>query len=162
MTRVMSIVSALCVIAIMILICADVASRSLTGASIGGAVEYSEVLLVVAVALGLGPAQAAGDNVSMNIVVDHLPIRVAAIARFLAYLVAIALMAWMTVACAQLAWTSFHTNEVRFGLASVILWPGRTVLALGLAVLTVEMARTALRDVKTLRAGTAVGKETAA
>lgn len=148
MSRIAAIGASIAVVAIMAIITSDAVLRGLTGASFGGAVEYAEILLVVAVALALGGAQREGAHVSVDFVLDRLPRRAAAAIRGAGYVLSFALLVWMLVRCTELAWHSFTTGEARFGLRLVPLWPARAAIVVGLALLTYEVGRQTVLDLR--------------
>lgn len=130
--------SAIGIVTIMLGTTADVARRSLAGQSLPGIVEGSEVVLAVAVFLGLGYAEQTSTHVATDIVTSRVPPTVRATMFAVGRLVMCALLAWMTVATAQRAVDSVVSNEFRFGMIRVPLWPGRTAIALGFALVVLE------------------------
>lgn len=135
---------ALVILALMFATTADVVRRATSGKSIAGITEGSEVVLAIAVFLGLAYAQRAQVHVSTSVVVDRVPPAVAAIMRTVALVVACAFFAWVVDANVGKALDSVESGEYRFGLLKVPVWPARIAIAIGLALLTLELLRRAL------------------
>lgn len=129
------------VVVIMFATCADVFRRTLTGRSVPGVVEGSEVMLVIAVFLGLGYAQREKVHVATSVVTDRLPDAVSRTVRIAGILVAICFLLWLVYATGERAVQSTRTGEYRFGLLQVPIWPGRVAITVGLALLTAELVR---------------------
>lgn len=131
----------LAIFLIMIVTVVDVGARVLFARSVPGMMESAEVILVAAAFLGLGYAQRMRAHVSTSFIVDALP---RAPARWLvrAGLAAVAVyIAGATIVSAQRAWSSFQGGEVRFGLIEIPQWPARAAIAVGFALLLVEVLR---------------------
>ena len=130
----------------------DVASRNLGGRSVPGVVESAEIVLVIGAFLGLAYAQRTKAHVATSIITELFP---APFARFMR-VVGLAIVSadigragWVSTARAV---ASFESGEVRFGLIEIPQWPARSAIALGFALLLVEV----LRDlVRTARGATA-------
>jgi TRAP-type C4-dicarboxylate transport system permease small subunit len=138
---------------LMLLTCIDVGRRYVTGRSLPGVIEYSEVLLAGVVFLGMGMAQNGGAHVRMEALITRFRPRArawveAGTAAFGAVLTAV-----LTVATAGEAIDSFQAGEYRHGLAEVPIWPAKMVIPLGLAILTAELVRTCVRQVLAAKRG---------
>lgn len=129
---VVAVLSSLCTLALAATITLDVASRIITGGSIGGLVELSETLLVAIVFFGVSYAAYTGGHVSMNLVTNVLPERVAATVRALAYILVLAFLLWLIQATGARATESFMSGEYQFGLTHFPLWPARWMIVVGL------------------------------
>lgn len=127
------------IVLIMLGTTADVLRRSLEGRSVPGVIEGAEVILVIAVFLGLGLAQRDDIHVSTSLVVDRVPRRIGLILRVFGLLVLAAFLVWAVWASGRAALQSFTTNEFRFGMIRVPLWPGRTAIAIGWFLLLLEV-----------------------
>lgn len=130
---------------------ADVTSRQLTGSSIPGVVEYSEVLMVGLIFLGLAYAQRVGAHIGVDLVTERMPVRVAHAVRTVGLVIAIgivAIMAWETL---EVALRSFESREFRFGLVQVPIWPARLMIPLGLGALLLELGVSLYDEVVALR-----------
>lgn len=127
----------------------DVASRNFFGKSIPGILESAEVILVVGVFLGMAYAQRLKAHVSTSLIVDLFPKSVGRVLRvtgLLAVIVYVALATWKT---GERALQSFLTGEVRFGLIEIPQWPARAAIAIGFALLLLEL----IRDLRRILSG---------
>lgn len=130
---------------------ADVTSRQVTGSSIPGVVEYSEVLMVGLIFLGLAYAQRVGAHIGVDLVTERMPVRVAHLVRSVGLVIAIgvvAIMGWETL---EVALRSFESREFRFGLVQVPIWPARLLIPIGLGALLLELAISLYDEVVALR-----------
>lgn len=123
---------------IMLMTTADVVKRFLTGSSIPGTTEFSEVFLVGAVYLGLAFAMRVGAHVGVDIVIMRLPARVATIVQVLGLGISILILAWMTYETVGSALHSIAVNEFRYGTVQVPIWPAKVMVPIGLAALMLE------------------------
>ncbi|UOM36577.1 TRAP transporter small permease [Acuticoccus sp. I52.16.1] len=135
----LTILSTLCVVAVVGLVVLDVAARNLAGASVPGVLEVTEVTLVAIVYLGLAMAQRRQEHVSLSMVVDRLGGRWQRGAHFIAILVCLGVTLWFACAAWDAALTAFARGEYRFGLVAVPIWPARFAIAIGLTVLILEL-----------------------
>lgn len=136
------VLAAVLVVAIMLSTAADVAVRQITGSSIPGVVEYSEVLMVGLVFLGLAYAQRAKAHIGVDMFTERMPARLGHLVRAVGLMVAFVVLAVMAWETAQVAVTSFGNREFRFGLVRVPIWPARAIIPLGLVALLLELALT--------------------
>ena len=143
-SRLLSWVSGAMVIAIMLILVANVVMRALFTSSVQGSVEFSEVLLAFVVFAGLAYAQQSGSHVRTELVTSRLPDRIARPARVVGLLVAAAVLAWCTVATAGRGIEAWQAGEARFGVRSVPTWPGRLAVPIGLGLLSLEVLASAL------------------
>ncbi|MGY1915588.1 TRAP transporter small permease [Blastococcus sp. HT6-30] len=147
------VIAALLIVGIMISTALDVLVRQITGSSIPGVVEYSEVLLAGLVFLGLAYAQRTGAHIGVDLVTERLPTRTAHVVRAVGLVVAIAVLLWMTYETAVVAVNSFQVGEFRFGLVPVPIWPIRIVIPLGLVALILELALSTYDEIVGARTG---------
>lgn len=144
-TRSISIVFAICassiIAVIMVLTTADVIKRFLTGSSIPGVTEFSEVFLVAAVFLGLAFAMRIGAHIGVDIVVMRLKPKVSKAVQMIGMTFAIVVLVWMAVETTGAALHSISINEYRYGLIKVPVWPAKLIVPIGLAALILECVR---------------------
>lgn len=146
-----AVLAAVLVMAIMFSTAADVTVRQITGASIPGVVEYSEVLMVGLIFLGLAYAQRCGAHIGVDLVVQRLPARVGHVVASVGLMIAIAVVALMAWETLGVALQSFETREFRFGLVQVPIWPARALIPIGLVALLLELAVTLSDEIAALR-----------
>ncbi len=126
---------------IMIVTVIDVVTRGVSARSVPGMIESAEIILVAAAFLGLGYAQRMKAHVSTSFFMDALPASVARILRRAGLGVVFVYVAGATVVSARRAWAAFQGGEVRFGLIEIPQWPVRAAIAIGFALLLVELLR---------------------
>ena len=127
--------SAVLIMLIMFLSSADVTSRYLLGAPIKGAYELNEIFFLSAALLGVAYAQKYKAHVNVELLVSHLPKRIAVSVETCMLFVALvtyAIVVWMSSLEFLNSWT---TNEFRWGLIAIPLWPARLMVALGFTLL---------------------------
>lgn len=151
---ILSLLSGAAVLVIMLITVVDVSSRQLIGSSVAGAVEYGELLLVALVFLGIAQAERTEAHVAMTIVTQKVRPRIAAGMRTFGYCVALVVILWMLWETSASALDSWSTGEYRFGLRRVSIWPARALIPVGLFLLSYEMIKRIITDMKILlRAG---------
>lgn len=124
---------------ITLIVCADVASRALLGASIHSAGEIAILLMVAMIFLGFAGAQADRANYSVELVTGMMPPRSRAALAVLTTALAcaaIALLAWYST---RRAMVSFGQGEATYGVIAFPVWPSRIVIAVGLWVLALQL-----------------------
>lgn len=138
-SRVLGWVSALIIAFMMFATVADVTRRLMTGKPIPGVIEMGEVLMVATVFLGLAYAEFRGAHVRMDLVIRKFSPRTAAAVNSLGLLLVLVILAWMVYVTGERAVTSIETQEYRFGLVQIPVWPGRLAIAIGLAAYFSEL-----------------------
>jgi TRAP-type C4-dicarboxylate transport system permease small subunit len=133
---------------IMMVSALDVASRNLLGRSVPGALESSEVVLVVGAFLGLAYAQRLRTHVATSFLVELLPRRFARLIRSAGLLAVSSYVGWATWLTAPRAWQSFVMGEARFGLVEIPQWPARFAIAIGFGLLFFELLRDLIREIR--------------
>ncbi|HTV71228.1 MAG TPA: TRAP transporter small permease [Rhizobiaceae bacterium] len=119
----------------------DVVSRNFFGKSIPGILESAEVILVIGVFLGMAYAQRLKAHVSTSLIVELFPENFGRFMRATGLLVVIIYVALATWKTGERAWHSFLTGEMRFGLIEIPQWPARAAIAIGFALLLLELIR---------------------
>lgn len=144
-TRLISITFAICasgiIAMIMLLTTADVIKRSVTGSSIPGVTEFSEVFLVAAVYLGLAFAMRIGAHVGVDIVIMRMKPKMSRLVQLIGLCAATIVLIWMTAETASAAMQSISINEYRYGLIKVPIWPAKLIVPIGLSALVLECMR---------------------
>jgi TRAP-type C4-dicarboxylate transport system permease small subunit len=138
-TRVLVVVSAATLVALLALVALDIVLRQFGGSSIRGSAEIAELLLPACAYLAMAYTQLHGGHVASTVVTDRLPRRLAAWVHGLGLVVATAFLAALASLAARSAWHSWEVSEERYGLLSLPLWPGRAAIALGLVGLALEV-----------------------
>lgn len=134
---------------IMLGVSADAVLRYAAGTPIIGTLEGVELLLVIAIFLGLAQTQAERGHIAVGVLTERLQGRPRALVAVLSSLLGLGLFAAMTWATGALALRSWRMGEYAAGLIAFPLYPSRTLVALGSLLLAlqllVELAR-ALAD----------------
>lgn len=131
----------------------DVLARKFAGSGIDGMVEWTEVLLVVVVIMGMMPAEVAGSHIrGLSILPPSSRSARAALLRMLGAGLSAAVLIWAVFATWHAAEGSVAIGEFRMGLVEVPIWPAKIVIpigiggfALALLLLAIEEARQAIR-----------------
>lgn len=141
--------SVLAVLAVLGVVTADALARHLAGGSVKGAIEWAEVLLVIAVFMGLAPAQRRGSNVATTIVLDRAHGALRIVLRLVGFACGAGFAAWLGMASIDQALDSVAAHEVLYGLARVPVWPARLAVALGAFLLLAQVIADALETAVT-------------
>lgn len=144
------------ILILMLLTTADVVKRSITGGSIRGVIEITEIALVVTVFFGLVGAEVSGAHIRTSVLVDRLRTRVAGMITMTSLSVCTFVTGWLTYQTALRAQASIETGEYRFGLLSIPIWPARVAITLGLAGLTVALVARLVGEFRAWRDNRAV------
>lgn len=139
LTKILAYLAALLLVIVLVLVIADVTQRALVGQAVRGVVELSEVAMVAIVFLGLPYAEQLRAHVAMTMVVEKLKPRAASIVNMAGLGLIIIIVIWMIWVTTGRAIESIEANEYRYGLARVPVWPARIAIAVGLAVLLMQL-----------------------
>jgi TRAP-type C4-dicarboxylate transport system permease small subunit len=110
---------------------ADIIRRGVGASSFLPVAEFTEIVQVIPLFLGLAFAEYTLANVRTSIVTSRLKARTANIVRALAMAGVVAFVALMTFALTEKAIISTQRGEFRFGVGQVLVWPSRIVAAIG-------------------------------
>ncbi|MFC3229899.1 TRAP transporter small permease [Marinibaculum pumilum] len=141
-------VSGCATLLMVLLIVPDVFLRKLLSTTVPAAAELSTQLLVLLVFLGLAGAQTRGDHFTMTAAVERMPRAARRACRLVATLASLgfaAIMAWVT---AMKAWTAVLREETTIGVVSLPVWPVRIAIALGFALLALQLLLQAWRALR--------------
>jgi len=130
---------------LMLIIVPDVLLRKLFSVTIPLATEIAVLLLMGKVYLGLAGAQASNANFAVTAYAERLSPPARRLLRTVHLgiaLVVFALLAWFT---SGEAIRSTLSGETSFGVTPFPVWPGRILLAVGLCLLTLQLAFDLLR-----------------
>jgi len=147
------VLSAVLIVVIMFLSSADVLSRNFVGVPIKGAYELNEIFFLCAAMMGIAYAQKYKAHVNVELVVSHLPKRTALILETYMTVVALityVLVIWMSSLEFINSWT---TDEFRWGLIAIPLWPARLMIPLGFTLLCLRFIGEIVINISMLRKG---------
>ena len=132
--------SALCLVAIMLIVTPDVIGRKLASQTIPGASELNTLLLVALIYFGMAAAEAKSAHFRVTLLTDAVSSK----ARHLLEIVNTAIcmgfsgfLAWLTIVAAEKSWSD---GEVTYGVIVFPIWPSRIAVAIGLSLLTIQFA----------------------
>jgi TRAP-type C4-dicarboxylate transport system permease small subunit len=148
--------SGVLILVMILLVSVDVVIRKLFAETVPGASEINTLLLVALVYLGLAGAQARGAHFSVTLLRDRLPAGGRRATDMATTAVSLAFTGVLTVFTYGKAMQSFASGEASFGVVAFPIWPSRAAIALGFALLSlqllVQLLRLALgRDAKPLQ-----------
>ncbi|NDK33260.1 TRAP transporter small permease subunit [Nesterenkonia haasae] len=143
--------ASLLVAALMCLIVVDVARRQLTGRSIIGVLEYSEIVMVLIVYLSLGYGQMTRSHVAVDLFLTRLAPKARIAVDTAVLLTTGLLLLWFAFHATDSALSSFERLEVRPGLAGVPVWPAKLAIPLGVLAMAVQCFAQIHHNIRTMR-----------
>jgi TRAP-type C4-dicarboxylate transport system permease small subunit len=129
----------------MVVLLVDVAMRTLTGNSVGGAYETVQASVVLITYFALPYCERSGQSVRVSLLTDALQKRPALLLRQFGRLSAFAVAGWLAYATGMAAMDSIDRGEYSTGLVDFQVWPIKTAIAVGFAALCLELASQWLR-----------------
>ncbi|MEN8673393.1 TRAP transporter small permease [Nocardioides sp.] len=148
----LAMLAAVCTLAIMVTMVADVANRVSGRGSISGAYELVTMLLVMVVFLGISYSERTETNVRVTLATSKMPRAVARVVRTFGGLVSFVIVAWFARTTWDAALVSMERGEFTQGLVDFPVWPSRLVIAIGFTLLALEVLLGTWR--RWVRAGT--------
>lgn len=137
---------------LMALTLGDVGLRGLTGRGIVASLDIVELALPALILLAFATTELSGTNIRTPIVTSRLGNMPANLSRAVAQTLATGFVAWMTYALLLKCIESVASQESRFALITVPVWPGRVVMVIGgflfLLVLITEATRSWQRFIR--------------
>lgn len=141
----MGVLSGMSILVITLTIVADVTLRLIAGQPVRGATEFSTLLMVALVYIGLASVQVSKSNFRMEIVIAQLPAALQRALNLLTTLIAMGAIGLMTWYTAQEALHSLERREMSFAAVSFPVYPARLIIVLGLFLLTLQLFVDAVR-----------------
>ncbi|WP_181711299.1 TRAP transporter small permease subunit [Roseovarius sp. TE539] len=142
---VMGVLAGSTILVITLVIVADITLRVLANQPVRGATEFSTLLMIALVYLGLASVQVSKSNFRMGVVIDNLPARARDVLNLITTLIALAAIATLTWYTAGEALYSLDKREMTHAAISFPVYPARLTIALGLLLLSLQLAIDALR-----------------
>jgi TRAP-type C4-dicarboxylate transport system permease small subunit len=139
-TRALAALAALLIVVLVVATSIDVILRNSGHGSLAGVQEYSEIILVSLAFLAMPFGQQRGQHISLVLVTNRLPVLVARWVRVFGQVATLVLMATLAVLSLQMLNESIRTDEVRYGLLQVPVWPARVAILIGFIFLMLETA----------------------
>jgi TRAP-type C4-dicarboxylate transport system permease small subunit len=132
---------------LILIIVPDVIARSFFGFTIPFASEIAVLLLSCKIFLGLPGAQASRANYHVSFLTSHLPTGVSHAVRLISLALSLLLVSLLAWYVGQEAVRSVQNGEAIFvGANQFIVWPQRIVIAVGLALLTLQLIADLIRE----------------
>jgi len=152
MVRAANLLSAVCVLILMVLVIADIFGRYLFNSPVPMTYEVGSFLMVFIVFLGLAYTQRMGAHIRVEFFTLHLSVRVRAILDILAS--GLGLLLYITIVYQSFIWarTSWQVGDYVSGLINIPRWPSQFVVPLGAALLCLQFLADIVKRVRELRA----------
>lgn len=148
----------LTIIAMLLVMCAEVVMRYLAGSPLGWNISLIEkVLLPGMVFLGLPWSYAIGAHVTADMVYDRLPASARSVCRLVTFVLLVACAAMLTYAGARLAIDAYELGSIPPPLSSQLpipTWIWRSLMPLGSALMIVLLLIDARRFLQPEREAT--------
>ncbi|WP_255545967.1 MULTISPECIES: TRAP transporter small permease [unclassified Nesterenkonia] len=129
----------------MVAVTVDVLARNALGSSVPGLLEMSESALVATVFLGLAYTGTTNSHVSVDLLTEKLPRRMARKIAGVVWLLGSLMVTWFIYASFERAMESTASGEITVGLMDWPLWPARWLIVIGyVAFLLVALVNTYL------------------
>ena len=140
----------------MLITVVDVAGRIFLNEPLQGSYEMVQYSMVVAVFFCFGHIQVVGGNISVEVVVDRLPVKVQDIIELITTIISIGLFAFVTYASILQVQQVQRTGSAS-GVLSIPDWPFAAVLAFGYFILTLVLISDLMMLIIDLRHGGRAG-----
>jgi len=140
-----AILAGLITFAIMWLIDANALTRKFLNAPVQGSFELTEAGLVLIVFLSLAFTQYRRGHIRVTLLTRHLPTGIQHGLYILVLLVGALFFAWCTYAAYGNAVRSFELNEQEWGVIQLPIWPVKSAIALGTALIALQYLLDAIR-----------------
>ena len=142
-------IGALALLLLGLVVAGEVVSRAFGYAVVGG-VEVSEVLLAVLVFTAIAYTQVADGHVAMEAFVNLMPESYRRLAHAGSLVVCTAVAALLAYGAGMEAVRSYVEKEFQFGTTHFPLWPTKSIVAIGLALLAIELLLQAAAAIRAL------------
>jgi len=135
-------------LAILILMSAEVFFRYLLNRPILGTVEVSAFLVVIFGFTGMAFTQSEKGHISIELVTDQLSPRTNRLLRIISLILSLAVFVIIAWQCSMAFWKSWLLKEVRWGALPVPVYPVKFVVAFGSIVLCVQFILDIFDEIK--------------
>ncbi|SNR81083.1 TRAP transporter small permease subunit [Blastococcus mobilis] len=134
----LAVLAAVCTLAMMFTMIADVGNRLVGNGSLAGAYELAAMLLVIVVFLGFAYAERTETNVRVTLGTSRMPHAVARVVRLVGGVVSTVVVAVFAKATWEQAMVSMERGEFTQGIVDFPVWPTKLIIAVGFSFLTLE------------------------
>jgi TRAP-type C4-dicarboxylate transport system permease small subunit len=135
------ILSAFCgwlILLMMVLLCLDIASRSL-GHSLQGIAVLSVMVMVIVIYLGLARCEEHQEHVRLELFLDKLPDSIRKMVEMVMFIIEFATVGAFLYAVYSNALHSFVNSEAVAGTVQIPLWPVKWLMVIGLFFYLVQV-----------------------
>ncbi|WP_083191526.1 TRAP transporter small permease subunit [Salipiger sp. CCB-MM3] len=144
-TRAGNLIAGLALLAILVMITAEIVSRNLFGRSLPFSWDYSAYAMGTAFMMGAADALRRGAHVRVTAVLESVPRPLSRVIEFGACLAGLAACAALAWALSEMAWLSFQRGSTSSTvMRTPLVWP-QSLVALGAIILTLQCAAQLLR-----------------
>lgn len=150
LNKVVAVLATLAILAMTLSTSADISMRFFFNQPILGVTELNELLMVFAVYLGIAYTQTVKGHVRMELVIEHLPVKAKLVLEILVYLMVIVGFTLLIRSSGEQAIRAWTMQEYRFGSIRFPLWPSKSLIPIGVALLTLQLIIDLVRDVAKL------------
>lgn len=158
LVRTANLLSAVCVLLLMILVVADILGRYLLNSPVPMTYEVGAFLMVFIVFLGLAYTQRMGAHIRVEFFTLRLSRRTRASLDIVASILGLLLYATVTYQGFIWAMTSWQVGDYVAGLINIPRWPSQFMVPLGAALLCLQFLADVVQRVTELRGGRAVNR----
>ncbi len=132
-------VAATIILALMLLVVADVAGRKFFNSPVHGTIEIASLTLPAIVFLSIAYVQSLKEHVTVDLFTARLPQQVQLALDVLALGIALAVMVIVIWQTSVFAWGSWVDREFSMGIVEVPIWPARVFVAFGSWLLCIRL-----------------------
>ncbi len=145
--------SVLALIALGVVIFANVVMRAVLGSSVPDAIILVRELMVAAIILPMAAATAARSHVAVTFLSDRMPVRVRSRLIVLGHVIGLLALIPLIYASWRVTGQAWRSGEFYYGDLNLPRWPGIALFLIGLALMWVRLAILLVGDVAQLRRG---------
>ncbi|MFN4060113.1 MAG: TRAP transporter small permease [Paracoccus hibiscisoli] len=145
--------SVLALIALGLVIFANVVMRAVLGSSVPDAIILVRELMVAAIILPMAAATAARSHVAVTFLSDRMPVRMRSRLIVLGHVIGLLALIPLIYASWRVTGQAWRSGEFYYGDLNLPRWPGIALFLIGLALMWVRLAILLVGDVAQLRRG---------
>ncbi|ODT61102.1 MULTISPECIES: TRAP transporter small permease [Paracoccus] len=145
--------SVLALIALGVVIFANVVMRAVLGSSVPDAIILVRELMVAAIILPMAAATAARSHVAVTFLSDRMPVRVRSRLIVAGHVIGLLALIPLIYASWRVTGQAWRSGEFYYGDLNLPRWPGIALFMIGLALMWVRLAILLVGDVAQLRRG---------
>lgn len=132
-------VAACVIFALMCLVVADVLGRKLLNAPIQGAIEVTELTLVVIVYLSVAYVQGRRDHIRLELFSSRASESLLRRLDFISLVISLVICLIITWRIGLFAWESWTTDDHTMGLVEIPIWPSKVAVFFGFTLLSIRL-----------------------